>query len=305
MNEDRVVSPASESLTIVICTFNRANDLRVTLDALVELDWYEVIVVDNASTDGTADLLEDYRWVSVIRNRTNIGVPGFATGVAAASTPYVMLLDDDAIPDPDVGARLVERFDRDPRLAAIACHIETPDGTVVTHNWPSYPVLFWGCGAGIRVQSIERVGPMFYPRLRLHGTELDLCVRFYSAGLHVEYDAGSRVTHRFSDTNRSRSRRMRTVTYASVRFAWDHLSRSAALLATYRTLANRRIDSLASLRGCLLGLMDLVADVGDIRVRRRVVPKHVEDAYLSAVWEYQPRRTPREPVGFPAHHVGG
>lgn len=166
-------------------------------------------------------------------------------------------------------------------------------------------MLFWGCGAGIRVAAIGDTRQMFYPKLRLHGTELDLCIRLYSQGYRVDYDSTALVVHRFSGTNRSHARRMRTVTYASIRFAWDHFSWRAATLAAFRAATSRRLQSVEALRGWLWGLADVLADVPDIRRRRSVVSAQVEEAYLSAVWEYQPRGTPRIPKGFPASYLEG
>jgi GT2 family glycosyltransferase len=290
---------ADELLTIVICTHNRADDLRVTLEAIQLMKWAEVIVVDNSSSDATRDLLFNFPWTTVIHNNENVGVPGFSIGVAAASTPYVLLLDDDAIPDPSVPDLIVARFEREPKAAAIACHVVSTSGVVVTRDWPDHPVLFWGCGAGVRVAAARRTEPMFYPKLRLHGTELDWCIRLYSAGYCVVYEAGACVTHRFSEVNRSPRRGRRSVTYGSIRFAWDHFSVGGALRATWRALFSRRVNSVEALIGWLQGLGDVLKDLGDIRQRRSVVPRHVEDAYLASVWEYQPRGTPRHPRGFP------
>jgi GT2 family glycosyltransferase len=290
----------TDELTVVLCTHNRADDLRTTLDALDRVPCYEVIVVDNASTDHTADVLAERPGVRVVRHQANVGVPGFGSGVAASRTPYALLLDDDAIPDPDVPRKLVSTFREQPDVAAIACQVVTPDGTVVTKDWPEQPVLFWGCGAGVRRAAVLGQGPMYYPKLRLHGTELDLCIRLYSRGHLVAYDQTARIVHRFSETNRSRERRVRTVTYASIRFAWDHLSWRSAIRASARAARSGRVDSPKAFKGWLLGLFDILVDLPDIARRRCVVPRIVEDAYMNAVWEYQPRGAPRVPLGFPA-----
>lgn len=292
-------------LTVVICTYNRRADLHYTLDRLVDFPCHEIVVVDNATNDGTGELLAGYARVRAVRTRWNMGVPGFALGAYAAATPYVLLLDDDALPAPDVAQRVVDRFETDDAVAAIACHIVTPAGVVVTANWPDHPVLFWGCGAGIRVAVARQLAPMFYPKLRLHGTELDYCIRLYDRGFRVDYDAEAVVVHRFSTTNRTRSRRMRTVTYASVRFAWDHFRFRSAVKASARAVTSRRLDSPVVAWGWVRGIVDVVGDIPDIRRRRRVVSRMVEQDYLQAVWEYQPRHSVREARGVPARHLGG
>jgi GT2 family glycosyltransferase len=286
-------------LSVVICTYNRAADLAQTLDGLRDFPCREVIVVDNGSTDGTAGLLRSRAGVRWLRLPANVGVPGFAAGVRQAATPYALLLDDDALPRPDVAGRLVGAFGADPALTAVACHVVTPDGSAVTDRWPRHPLLFWGCGAGIRTSVARSHQPMFYPRLRLHGTELDLCVRIYAAGGRVDYDPQAVVVHRFSAANRTTQRRLRTVTYASARFPWDHFRLRAAPLASARALRSRaaQIRSARGALGWLQGIADLARDVPDVIARRQVVPRWVEDAYLAGVWEYQRPGTPRVPRG--------
>lgn len=287
-------------LTVVICTHNRATDLALTLSGLRDFPCREVIVVDNGSTDGTATLLRSRADVHWLRLVENVGVPGFAAGVRRATSPYVLLLDDDAVPRPDVAERVVRAFDADPKLTAIACHIITVDGAVVTDRWPEHPLLFWGCGAGIRASVADSFHPMFYPRLFLHGTELDLCIRLYAADGRVDYDPLAVVVHRLSAANRSRQRRLRTVTYASARFPWDHFRLRTAPLASIRALRSRaaQIRSANGAIAWLQGIADLVRDVPDIMTRRQVVPRWVEDAYLAGVWEYQRPGTPRFPRGM-------
>lgn len=287
-------------LTVVICTCNRVADLALTLAGLRDFVCREVIVVDNGSTDGTAELLRSRNDVRGLRLEENLGVPGFAVGVQQAHSPYVLLLDDDAIPRPTVSERLVRIFDANPAVAVVACHIITADGDAVTEGWPEHPLLFWGCGAGIRKSVADTFGPMFYPRLRLHGTELDLCIRIYAAGQSVVYDPAAVVVHRFSSTNRSDQRRLRTVTYASARFPLDHFRLRKAPLASARALRSRacQIRSLHGLVGWMQGIAALVLDLPDIVARRRVVPRRVEDAYLAGVWEYQPVGTPRVARGM-------
>ncbi|MGE4544892.1 MAG: glycosyltransferase family 2 protein [Pedobacter sp.] len=107
-------------ITAIICTHNRADYLSRALDSLVcqslPLDQYEILVVDNASTDGTASLVREYQakyphlgylrednlGLSIARNR----------GWQAARADYVAFLDDDAAACHEWLETLLEVFQR-------------------------------------------------------------------------------------------------------------------------------------------------------------------------------------------------
>jgi GT2 family glycosyltransferase len=118
-------------VTVVVLNYNGAQLLPACLDALAAQDLPEgqmaVRVVDNASGDGSVELLErDYPWVEVVRNQRN---DGFAGGnnlaMRAATSEYLALINNDARPAPDWLRRLLEplRDDPDGRLAATTAKI--------------------------------------------------------------------------------------------------------------------------------------------------------------------------------------
>jgi GT2 family glycosyltransferase len=114
--------------TVVVLNYNGAHLLPDCLDGLAAQDLPEgraaVWVVDNASSDGSLELLADrFPWVRVIANPTN---DGFAGGNNVAlrevGTPFVALLNNDARPEPDWLRRLLEPFDEPgaERLGAVS-----------------------------------------------------------------------------------------------------------------------------------------------------------------------------------------
>ena len=118
--------------SIAICTLNRAADLKEALLSLLRQSYpdpYEVIVVDNGSTDETRQVVEEYgklvsipvRYVyeerlglSVARNRA----------IREASGEYVLFLDDDAIASEHWIAEIVALFERNPRIGCVGGKIE-------------------------------------------------------------------------------------------------------------------------------------------------------------------------------------
>lgn len=279
-------------LSVVIATYNRKDELRRTLLQMrAQSPTAEVIVVDNASPDGTAVMLRQYfPEVRLIENASNEGVPAFGTGVLASSQPFVFLLDDDAAPEPSAFERALSCLEQNPQVAVIACHIVDDSGEPVTDRWPAYPICFWGCGAVLRRSALAGQPYMYDPRLFLHGTEMDLAVRLYADGYFIRYLPDVVVRHRFSPQNRSTARRLYYLTQSAVWFGAKHLPLRYALPAVARHLGllflhaarERRLDSFLS------GLAEAVRQLRLVLKERCPVPREVARVYYAQVWEYEP-----------------
>src|SRR5689334_12691848 len=93
------------SASVIVPTHNGAEMLSECLDALGAQTFrdFETIVVDDASTDNTVRLLESYTWVEVVRLEGERG-HGFVmpvnVGLAHARGDVLVLLNNDAVPDP-------------------------------------------------------------------------------------------------------------------------------------------------------------------------------------------------------------
>jgi GT2 family glycosyltransferase len=116
--------------TVVICNWNGERLLRACLDALARqqtsapfLTW----VVDNASSDQSVALVErEYPDVRVLRNAQNLGFAGGNnTALREVTTPYAVLLNNDATPEPDWLEQLLAPFDEpgNERLAAVTSKV--------------------------------------------------------------------------------------------------------------------------------------------------------------------------------------
>ena len=109
--------------TVVIVNWNGAHLLGPCLDAVAkqDMDDVETWVADNASSDGSIELLRrDYPWVRVIETGGNLG---FAGGnnvpLREVTTPYAVLLNNDAIPEPTWLSRTLRAFDGRPDVGAV------------------------------------------------------------------------------------------------------------------------------------------------------------------------------------------
>lgn len=106
-------------IAAIVCTYNRGDMLRNCLQGLatqsLPLDGYEVVVVDNNSTDHTFEVTADFcmnypNFVAVGEGRQGLSAAR-NKGLATASAPLVAFVDDDAIAGPDWLERLASRFD--------------------------------------------------------------------------------------------------------------------------------------------------------------------------------------------------
>jgi GT2 family glycosyltransferase len=107
--------PQPEDVTVVIINWNGRQHLEVCLAALERLDPApaRLLLVDNASTDDSlAFTRERYPGVDILALPSNGGpCPARNAGLRAARTPWVLLVDNDAIPEPDALARMLEAIE--------------------------------------------------------------------------------------------------------------------------------------------------------------------------------------------------
>lgn len=115
-------------MSVVVPVYNCGETIRRCLDALGRLDHpsYEVIIVDDGSTDETASVAESYEWVTMIR--LDRGGPSRArnAGVAAAQSEFVAFTDGDCVVDPR-WLRELERGFADAKVAGVGGDQRSPD----------------------------------------------------------------------------------------------------------------------------------------------------------------------------------
>ena len=112
---------ADARVTVVMLTYNRLEEASRSLTHLAALpERPQIVVVDNASPDGTAELLpQRFPGVSVIGLERNIGAAARNVGIGRATTPYVALCDDDTWWRPGSLRRAADVLDAHARLAIV------------------------------------------------------------------------------------------------------------------------------------------------------------------------------------------
>ncbi|GAB4338651.1 MAG: glycosyltransferase family 2 protein [Phototrophicales bacterium] len=111
-------------LSVIIPHWNGKQFLQTCLDALAAQTYpdIEVIIVDNASTDGSQDYIKThYPAVRLIELDTNTGFTGACnTGMKAAKGDYICLLNNDTEVDPNWAAAVINAFERYPQVGMVA-----------------------------------------------------------------------------------------------------------------------------------------------------------------------------------------
>ncbi|NUU16803.1 glycosyltransferase family 2 protein [Cellulomonas humilata] len=218
--------PPAVAARVVVVTWNGAHLLPACLDSLeaqTVRDSLDVVVVDNASQDGTAELLADrYPGVRVVRAPRNLGFAGGAAlGMRGCTTEHVVLLNNDATFAPDAVEVLLAAFDGpgnervgaatarilltgdEPVLVNSTGNVLTAQGAGTDRDYrrplgteSTDPDVFGFCGgaAALRREMLDDVGG-FDPTLFLYYEDTDLSWRMRAAGWSVRYVPEAQAVH--------------------------------------------------------------------------------------------------------------
>lgn len=131
--------PWTGPVTVIVPAYNEAAGIEAALHSLVSSDWphgLSVIVVDDGSTDDTADIVAGLRLPGVyLLRQINQGKPAaLNTGLAVATTEVVVLVDGDTMFRPDTIAELVAPFS-DPQVGAVSGNAKVLDRTTLLGRW--------------------------------------------------------------------------------------------------------------------------------------------------------------------------
>jgi GT2 family glycosyltransferase len=205
------------SLCAVVLSHNRWAALDKTLRSLRESGLFaldaettgaeaqppwSVLVVDNASSDGSAGMVErSFPGAKVLRLNENLGVEAFNRGVEATDADVVLILDDDATPDPRALRRAMQLLARRPELGAVTLHPRHPRGGksewsfarrvtgTVSDSWP-----VMGCGNLVRRDAWKMAGG-YEPGYFLYRNDADLSLKMLGLGLGVHFNPAWVVWH--------------------------------------------------------------------------------------------------------------
>ncbi|UER55529.1 glycosyltransferase [Kineosporiaceae bacterium SCSIO 59966] len=274
---------------VVVITHNRRAELDRTLRLLRRLpEQPRVVVVDNASGDGTAAAVRaDHPWVDLVVATENLGAVARNVGVERLDTPYVAFCDDDTWWEPGSLARAADVLDAHDDVAVVTARIvvepagtedpivaELRDSPVQGRSGLPGPALgsFLAGASVVRREAFRSVGG-FHPRLWLGGEEELLAADLASQGWELCYLEELTVHHQAS-TLRDERRRLRDGVRNTLWFTWLRRPLPAALRRTAAVLSDVRPGSPA-----LAGVLAALRGLPWVLRERRVLPPRTEQRF--------------------------
>ena len=272
-------------VTVVMATRDRREQVLVTMGHLHALpERPPVVLVDNGSTDGTAEAVERaFPDVVVLRPGRNLGAVGRTLGVEAARTELVAFADDDSWWAPGSLARAARLFDDHPRLGLLAARIlvgpqerldpvcaemaASPLGTEPDLPGPSV-LGFVACGAVVRRTAYLQVGG-FSDVVFFLGEETVLAQDLAAAGWGLSY-VDEVVAHHHPGMVVERVGRRQLQLRNALLSTW--LRRPAGVVVTHTARLLRRAHE-PHVRGALV---DAARRLPAVAAARRTLPAHVE-----------------------------
>lgn len=237
-------------LSILIVNYNTR---ELTLDALRSVYrsqtkyTFEVILIDNHSTDGSVEAIkEEFPQVTIIENQENVGfAKANNQGIRRAAGRYILLLNSDTIIQPDTLEIMLRFMDQHPNIGASGCKVVLPDGSLdkaCRRGFPTPSASFYyafglaklfphvpkfnqyqlsyldpdddypvDCLVGafmlVRREVIDHVG-MLDEDFFMYGEDVDWCYRIKKAGWEIYYYPKTSIIHYKGAGKKRKSRKV-------------------------------------------------------------------------------------------------
>lgn len=198
----------SGMVSIITLNHNRKNDVLALLFGCVRQTYsnLEIIMVDNASTDGSVEAVrKSFPQVKVIARKVGRGYPSFNLGLKAAGGKYFVILDSDTEIDKDLCSKVVAKFASNRDLGILAFKVLDYGSLRESQKAPrkrkgsksrGYEALtFNGCGWAMRREVYEVLGG-FIEDYYLYCNEYEYGVRALESGFDIRYFPDIVVHHK-------------------------------------------------------------------------------------------------------------
>ena len=195
-------------ISVIVCSYNGAATIRDTLDHLARLDYpnYEIIVVNDGSTDATPEIAKQYGVHLISTQNQGLG-QARNEGLAAARSEFVVYIDDDAYPPAPWLKYLALAFLRSdhaciggPNLVPPEdgwigqCVADSPGGPLHVLLTDEIAEHVPGCNMAFRRSRLAAIGG-FDPLYRSAGDDVDVCWRLQEKGWTIGFAAPAMVWH--------------------------------------------------------------------------------------------------------------
>ena len=225
---------SSPLVSVIILNYNGlrylGQGLKECLDSVLRTNYlnFEVIFVDNGSTDGSVDFVRENfakSEIRIIKNKDNLGFSeGFNTGIRASKGKYVALLSNDMTVDPDWLKPVIGLLESDQQIGLagfkfllygninlIDCvghylylggHVKTMGSHEIDrgqYNTNIDDFDFIGGAMVIRKKTLQHVG-LFDPDFKVYSEDVDLCFRIRKGSYKTVYVHNAVIWHKHSST---------------------------------------------------------------------------------------------------------
>lgn len=221
-------------LSIIIVNFNTKKYLKKSIDSIdIKKDW-EIIVVDNASTDGSIEMLKkNFSFVKIIKNKKNLGFSKANNiGIKACKGEYVLLLNSDTCVEKGAIKFLLQTLQKDSSVGIASSQLKNKDGSIQPQGgflprltniaaWmlflddlPLFKSLFkpyqlndkkafnnfldlgWVSGTAMLMKKdlIKRTGYL-NEDLFMYGEDVEFCIRIKQSGYRIVINPQAKIVH--------------------------------------------------------------------------------------------------------------
>ena len=201
--------PRAPRVSVVVCAYNAERTMEACLASLEHLNYpdYEVIVVNDGSTDRTLEIAERFPYCRII-SQPNMGLSvARNVGAEAATGAIVAYTDSDCVADADWLAYLVAKMQDSDLVACGGPNFPPPEDSLVpaavavSPGGPTHVLLsdevaehIAGCNMAFRRDVLLRLGG-FDPVYRAAGDDVDICWRLQDAGYTIGFSPAAVVWH--------------------------------------------------------------------------------------------------------------
>ncbi|NOY57320.1 MAG: glycosyltransferase [Calditrichaeota bacterium] len=284
------------TLSIIIVSYNVREFLEqalVSIKKAVENISCEIFVVDNASSDGSPDIIaRKFPDVRLIKNNENLGfAKANNQAIRTSRGRYVCIINPDTIVQENTFSRVIEFFENNAKVGAVGCKILNPDGTLQLACRRSYPtpwVAFTkivglarlfpkskifgrynltfldpektakvealsGSFMVVRRETIDQVG-MLDESFFMYGEDLDWCFRIRKGGWEIYYLPTTQIVHFKGESSKKSPFEQRRLFYEAMHlFVKKHFGTGKALMPSWLLIVAVWIRAVVSFASTAIG----------------------------------------------------
>ena len=212
MNGDTEFGETDGLVSIIVLSFNRKEETLECLESLMAQTYTkrEVILLENASTDGSREALKAWRdrVNLVLMDRNHGDWEGRDIALTYCRGEYVLIVDNDAVIEQNCIESLHQKLQSDSNIACVQPKIvDTLTGTPYDPGFGRehadtrfYKAVFHGCVCMFRTDALREAGG--FPHYLLGGAEDYISLRFHEMGLRILYEPSVTVRHLMSGKER-------------------------------------------------------------------------------------------------------